>query len=73
MDLLEIMYMSVYNKKVAISPFLFFYGLFERGLILEVKEFFNPSNATLSFFRSKHKNAKIFENHLNHVMLVYIG
>ena len=46
MDLLEIMYMSVYNKKVSISPFLFFYGISERGLILEVKEFFNPSNAT---------------------------
>ena len=33
---------------------------------------FNPSNA-LGFFRPKHKNAKIFENHSNPVMLVFIG
>ena len=32
---------------------------------------FNLSNAKATF-RPKHKNAKIFENHLNPVMVVFI-
>ena len=32
-----------------------------------------PSNAEAKYFSPKHKEAKIFENHLNPVMLVFIG
>ena len=32
----------------------------------------NPSNAS-GYFCPKHKDEKIFENHLNPVMLVFIG
>ena len=31
----------------------------------------NHSNATYGYFRSKHKDAKIFENRLNPVILVF--
>ena len=33
----------------------------------------NPSNAEATLIRPKHREAKIFENHLNPVMLVFIG
>ena len=33
----------------------------------------NPSNAILGYFHPKHNGAKIFENHPNPVMLVFIG
>ena len=33
----------------------------------------NPSSAKATFGQSTYKNAKIFENHLNPVMLVFIG
>ena len=33
----------------------------------------NPSNAEASCVDPKHKDTKIFENHLNPVMLVFIG
>ena len=33
----------------------------------------NPSNAEATLIRPKHQNANIFENHLNPVMLVFIG
>ena len=33
----------------------------------------NLFNAEATFFHPKHKNAKIFENQLNPVMLVFIG
>ena len=36
-------------------------------------EYDNPSNAEAIYFRPKHNDAKIFENHLNPVMLVFIG
>ena len=32
----------------------------------------NPSNAEAYFF-SKHNDAKIFEHHLNPIMLIFIG
>ena len=38
--------------------------------ILKVACDFNPYNAQ-DFFRPKHKNAKLFENHLNDVKLVF--
>ena len=49
--------------------FLIFLCRFE---LLKLKDIFNPSNAK-DFFRPNHKDAKIFENHLNFVMLVFIG
>ena len=39
---------------------------------LVIVEFLHPSNAEATIC-PKHKDAKIFENLLNHVMLVFIG
>ena len=33
----------------------------------------NPSYAAWGYFRPKHNDTKMFENNLNHVMLVFIG
>ena len=41
--------------------------------ILTVGYFLKTSNAEATFVHFKHKDAKIFENHTNHVMLVFIG
>ena len=37
------------------------------------QEWVNPSNAGATFIQSTHTVAKIFDNHLNPVMLVFIG
>ena len=43
-----------------------------RQMKTRAKYLLNPSNAEVPFVK-KHKDAKIFENYLNPVMLVFIG
>ena len=38
-----------------------------------IRRFLNPSDASKDYFCPKQKDTMIFENHLNSVMLVFIG
>ena len=55
------------------TAFLYIRGLIVSEKILHIKTDINKPFQCWGYFCPKDKDAKVFENHLNPVMLVFIG